>query len=145
VCPEKRRDLVLRRQLDHVHAWRIARRRAGPTFARVFQQPKFPRGAPSTPVCRSPATTCTPFKGNIDPLELWPRGDNHARRDAPRRILEEYGKSQSELGGKAVVLIDGKAEAVENVWLDELHGLRTSIRGRHGKWPISTNKFAQTG
>jgi hypothetical protein len=60
-------------------------------------------------------------------------------------ILGEYEEAQSELVGKAVVLIDGKAGTVENVWLDELHGLRISIRGHHGKWPISTIKFAQTG
>jgi hypothetical protein len=34
---------------------------------------------------------------------------------------------------------------VESVWLDEMHGLRISIRGHHGKWPISTIKFAQPG
>jgi PRC-barrel domain len=60
-------------------------------------------------------------------------------------ILGEYEEAQSELVGKAVVLIDGKAGTVENVWLDEVHGLRISIRGHDGKWPISTIKFAQTG
>jgi hypothetical protein len=44
-----------------------------------------------------------------------------------------------------VILSDGKAGTVENVWLDELHGLRISIRGHDGKWPISTIKFAQAG
>ena len=39
------------------------------------------------------------------------------------KILNEYGAAQSELIGKAVVLTDGKAGTVENVWLDELHGL----------------------
>jgi hypothetical protein len=39
-------------------------------------------------------------------------------------ILNEYGEARSELIGKAVVLTDGKAGTVENVWLDELHGLR---------------------
>ena len=37
------------------------------------------------------------------------------------KILNEYGATQSELIGKAVVLADGKAGTVENVWLDELH------------------------
>jgi hypothetical protein len=27
---------------------------------------------------------------------------------------------------------------VENLWLDELHGMRISMRGHDGKWPIST-------
>jgi len=58
-------------------------------------------------------------------------------------ILGAFEEAQSELVGKAVVLTDGKAGTVENVWLDELHGLRISIRGHNGKWPISTIKFAQ--
>jgi hypothetical protein len=41
-----------------------------------------------------------------------------------QKILNEYGAVQSELIGKVVVLTDGKAGTVENVWLDELHGLR---------------------
>jgi hypothetical protein len=58
-------------------------------------------------------------------------------------ILNEYGAAQSELIGKAVVLADGKAGTVENVWLDELHGLRISIKGHHGRWPASTIKFTE--
>jgi hypothetical protein len=58
-------------------------------------------------------------------------------------ILGAFEEVQAELVGKAVVLTDGKAGTVENVWLDELHGLRISIRGHVGKWPISTVKFAQ--
>ena len=58
-------------------------------------------------------------------------------------ILGEYGAAQSELIGKAVVLADGKAGTVENVWLDELHGLRISIKGHDGRWPASTIKFAE--
>ena len=44
-------------------------------------------------------------------------------------ILGAFEEAQSELVGKAVVLADGKAGTVENVWLDELHGLRISIIG----------------
>jgi len=55
-------------------------------------------------------------------------------------ILGALDEARSELVGKAVVLTDGK-----NVWLDELHSLRISIRGHDGKWPVSTIKFAQTG
>jgi hypothetical protein len=51
--------------------------------------------------------------------------------------------AQSELVGTAVILTDGKAGTVENVWLDEVHGLRISIKGHDGKWPVSTIKFAQ--
>jgi hypothetical protein len=58
-------------------------------------------------------------------------------------ILTAFEDAQSELVGKAVVLTDGKAGTVENVWLDEFHGLRLSIRGHDGKWPISTIKFVE--
>ncbi|MCK1719259.1 PRC-barrel domain-containing protein [Bradyrhizobium sp. 141] len=58
-------------------------------------------------------------------------------------ILNEYGKARSELIGKTVVFTDGKAGTVENVWLDELHGLRISIKGHDGRWLISTIKFKE--
>jgi len=58
-------------------------------------------------------------------------------------ILGAFEYAQAELVGKAVILTDGKAGTVENVWLDEVHGLRISIRGHYGKWPISTIKFAE--
>ena len=58
-------------------------------------------------------------------------------------ILSEFEQAQTELIGKAVVLTDGKAGTVESVSLDELHGLRISINGHEGKWPVSTIKFAQ--
>ena len=58
-------------------------------------------------------------------------------------ILTALGDVQSELVGKAVILTDGKAGTVENVWLDALHGMRISIKGHDGKWPISTIKFEQ--
>ncbi len=58
-------------------------------------------------------------------------------------ILGAFEQAQTELVGKAVILTDGKAGTVENVCLDELHGLRISIRGHEGKWPVSTVKFAQ--
>jgi PRC-barrel domain len=60
------------------------------------------------------------------------------------KILNEYGEAQAELIGKAVVLTDGKAGTVENVWLDELHGLRISIKGHDGRWPVSTVKFVES-
>ena len=58
-------------------------------------------------------------------------------------ILSAFQQVQSELVGKAVVLTDGKAGTVEAVWLDELHGLRISVGGHYGKWPVSTIKFVQ--
>lgn len=64
-------------------------------------------------------------------------------KNSASTILAAFGRVQSELIGKAVVLSDGKAGTVENVWLDELHGLRISIYGHDGKWPVSTIKFTQ--
>ena len=58
-------------------------------------------------------------------------------------ILGEFEQAQAELLGKAVILTDGKAGVVDGMWLDELHGLRISIRGHDGKWPISTVKLVQ--
>jgi hypothetical protein len=60
-------------------------------------------------------------------------------------ILAEFNNAQTDLIGKTVVLTDGKAGTVNELWLDEFHGLRISIGGHEGKWPVSTIKFAQTG
>jgi hypothetical protein len=59
-------------------------------------------------------------------------------------ILSTFADVQSELVGKSVVLTDGKAGTVEKIWLDEIHGLRISIKDHDGKWPVSTIKFEQT-
>jgi len=58
-------------------------------------------------------------------------------------ILAEFHNAEAELLGKAVILSDGKAGTVDHVWLDELHGLRISIRGHEGRWPVSTIKLTQ--
>jgi len=59
-------------------------------------------------------------------------------------ILSLYEEARSLLIGKSVALTNGKARAVENVWLDELHGLRISTSGHDGKWPVSTIRFPET-
>ena len=59
------------------------------------------------------------------------------------KIIAEFHQAQAELVGKAVVLTNGVAGTVEKVWLDELHGLRMSIRSHSGDWPVSTIKFVQ--
>ena len=69
-----------------------------------------------------------------------PSAEQHAST-----ILSAYENAQAELLGKTVVLTDGKAGTVEKVWLDELHGLRISIRGHEGRWPVSTIKFGPSG
>jgi len=56
-------------------------------------------------------------------------------------ILASYERAEAELVGKPVVLSDGKAGTVERIWLDELHGLRISIGGHFGKWPVSSLKL----
>jgi hypothetical protein len=58
-------------------------------------------------------------------------------------ILAEFERAQTELVGKGVILTNGKAGTVDKLWLDELHGLRISIRSQDGTWPVSTIKFAE--
>lgn len=59
------------------------------------------------------------------------------------RIIAEFQQAQAELVGKAVILTNGVAGTVEELWLAELHGLRMSIRSHEGDWPVSTIKFVQ--
>jgi hypothetical protein len=59
-------------------------------------------------------------------------------------ILHAFEEADAQLVGKAVVLSDGTAGTVEAIWLDDVHGLRISIKGHPGKWPVSTIKFAQS-
>ena len=59
-------------------------------------------------------------------------------------ILRELHAAEEELVGKVVVMTDGKAGAVDHVYLDDVHGLRISISGHDGQWPISTVKFIQS-
>src|ERR1700676_2223732 len=59
-------------------------------------------------------------------------------------ILHALEEADAKLVGKAVVLADGKAGTVEAIGLDEVHGLRVSIKGHFGKRPVSTIKFAQS-
>lgn len=64
-------------------------------------------------------------------------------KDRASAILREYVHAETELIGKTVVLSDGKAGSVDGLFLDEHHGLRISIAGHIGKWPISTIKYLQ--
>jgi len=50
-------------------------------------------------------------------------------------ILGEFEQAQTELVDKAVILTDGMSGTVDKVWLDELHGLRISIRGP--RWKVA--------
>ena len=58
-------------------------------------------------------------------------------------ILHAFEEADAQLVGKAVVLTDGTAGTVEAIWLDDAQGLRISIKGHPGTWPVSTVKFAQ--
>jgi hypothetical protein len=58
-------------------------------------------------------------------------------------IITEFDNALAELVGRVVILTDGKAGTVEHIWLDEFHGLRLSIKGHEGRWPVSTIKLAQ--
>jgi hypothetical protein len=58
-------------------------------------------------------------------------------------ILREFEQARVELVGKGVILSDGKAGTIDGVFLDELHGLRISLRGHEGRWPISTVKLSE--
>jgi hypothetical protein len=58
-------------------------------------------------------------------------------------ILRELHAAEEELVGRAVVLTNGKAGTIDPVVLDNVHGLRISIAGHDGQWPISTVKFIQ--
>ena len=59
-------------------------------------------------------------------------------------ILRELHAAEEELVGRAVVMSDGKAGTIDYVYLDDVHGLRISISGHDGDWPISTVKFIQS-
>jgi len=59
-------------------------------------------------------------------------------------ILREFETARANLVGKGVILSDGKAGTINRIFLDELHGLRISIEGHEGEWPISTVKLAAT-
>jgi hypothetical protein len=37
-----------------------------------------------------------------------------------------------------------RAGTVENIWLDELHGLGISIKGHDRRWPVSTIKLVES-
>jgi len=59
-------------------------------------------------------------------------------------ILRELHAAEEELVGRGVVLMDGKAGTIDHVYLDDVHGLRISISGHDGEWPVSTVKFIES-
>ena len=59
-------------------------------------------------------------------------------------ILRELHAAEEELVGRAVIMTDGKAGTIDHLYLDDVHGLRISISGHDGQWPISTVKLIQS-
>ena len=57
-------------------------------------------------------------------------------------ILLEFEQARTELLG-SVVLSDGKAGTIEDVFLDEAHGLRIAVTAHEGKWPVSSIRFLE--
>jgi hypothetical protein len=66
-----------------------------------------------------------------------------ALQDRAVAILREYEQAQTEFRGNAVLLTSGIAGAIENIHLDPLHGLRITVVGHEGDWPVSTVRLAQ--
>jgi hypothetical protein len=64
-------------------------------------------------------------------------------KDRASAILREHVHAETELIGRAVVLTDSEAGTVDGLFLDEHHGLRVSVAGHIGKWPIATIKHLQ--
>ena len=58
-------------------------------------------------------------------------------------ILRELQQAQADLVGKGVILANGRAGTVDGVLLDDLHGLRITVQGHEGDWPVSTIKFTE--
>ena len=58
-------------------------------------------------------------------------------------ILRELQQAQADLHGKGVVVSDGTAGTIDEVFLDDFHGLRITIYGHDGNWPVSAIKFAE--
>ena len=63
-------------------------------------------------------------------------------QDRAVTIMREYEQAQGEFCGSAVLLTNGIAGAIETIHLDPLHGLRVTIVGHEGDWPVSTVRLA---
>jgi len=76
---------------------------------------------------------------NARPMSASSTGDERAMN-----ILRELHAAEKELVGRGVVLSDGKAGTIDQLFLDDEHGLRIAIRGHEGRWPISTVKHIES-
>src|ERR1700682_925097 len=75
-------------------------------------------------------------------------GHRRDQMDHPHQLatamLDLFYKAH-ELIGVGAVLTDGTAGAIESIRLDDDHGLRISIRGHPGFWPVSKLKKLERG
>jgi len=96
-----------------------------------------------TPVCARRSRLCAPLSCIQRPRFTYDSSSNmHSAKvllHAPPLVRAEPRPS---LSRQAVILTDVNAGTVENVWLDELHGLE-SRPGPTMVMPVSTVKFAQ--
>ena len=90
------------------------------------------------PHCGNPAEVRSVAGVCIGLLELWviPGVEHFSPEEHSLRF--SLSKSEGLLYAEIPIV---KAGTVENLWLDELHGIRLSIRGHDGKWPVATVKF----
>jgi hypothetical protein len=149
------RGFVMRNRIDidPKHSRAIVQEIGERLRAFLKEEPELPRSL-RTQIDRlreleEPSPSIIPAAERWDKRRRWAAWTEHGRampsvKRRASKILNEYGAAQSELIGKAVVLTDGKAGTVENVWLDELHGLRISIEGHDGRWPVSTIKLTES-
>jgi hypothetical protein len=85
------------------------------------------------------AGTSAPKWGSATLMSASSTGDERAMN-----ILRELHAAEKELVGRAVVLTDGKAGTIDQLFLDDEHGLRIAIRGHEGRWPISMVKHIES-
>jgi hypothetical protein len=86
----------------------------------------------------------TPAGLRVLELELSNMSDSSSGDERAMNILRELHAAEKELVGRAVVLTDGKAGTIDQLFLDDEHGLRVAIRGHEGRWPISTVKHIES-
>jgi hypothetical protein len=71
-----------------------------------------------------------------------PRGATDHPHQLATAILDLFYEAH-ELVGRGAILTDGTAGTIDTVQLDDDHGLRISIRGHPGSYPVSTLKMLE--
>jgi hypothetical protein len=100
-------------------------------------------GRPTVPYCSVPISKhCSLERQSNRDRCLYMDGLDTCGRRA-LNILSELHAAEEELIGRGVVMSDGKAGTIEHVFVDDVHGLRISVRGHLGRWPIATVKHIE--